>query len=235
MTSKFQIRAQISSERPPAVPSPLNGERVRVRGGQVVDLPIFLIASATASVYPAGYSLDAAPAPASHPKWRPAQSARPSIENSKNAASECSAISSNHRAVYPLPAAQEIHVVRRPVPDCIALRRKRNRASVRRPDAAAGICKRRSAGRAESPTVSSPPKWNFSAERGKWNWDSSSVGLMDELFQFKVLFAFPPLTLALSPLRGEGMPLRDSLNLVALMPTMGKARQMLPGNNFASC
>jgi hypothetical protein len=54
------------------------------------------------------------------------------------------------------------------------------------------------------PRVSSPPRWISSATRSQVTRDSSVNGLVRALPRFKRLFDFSPLTLALSPLRGEG-------------------------------
>jgi hypothetical protein len=54
------------------------------------------------------------------------------------------------------------------------------------------------------PTISFPPKWISCAGRGRWSWGSRRNDLADGFQIFKRLLAFSPLTLTLSPLRGEG-------------------------------
>ena len=172
-----------------AIPSPLNGQRVRVKGGQSGELPFCSHASPISPVFPVRYFLDVALAPVNQPKWCREQNARPSVLNSKTAGSGCFATSNTRHERHPVPGAQENRAVRRPIPDCIAPRHKRSQGNARQLDAAAEIYKPKTAGREEWPTISSPPKCFFSAGRGRWNVDSSSVVLAVERFQFKVLLA----------------------------------------------
>jgi hypothetical protein len=46
--------------------------------------------------------------------------------------------------------------------------------------------------------------WISCAKHGRLHWRSLSLGLMERSRQFKRWFAPSPLTLTLSPLRGEG-------------------------------
>jgi len=228
------------------IPSPLNGERARVRGGQINNLPFSLSALPIAPVSPAEHFLDALPAPVGQPRWYRARSAHFAIENSKIVACEYSVILNKRHAPRPVPDVQESRAARRPAPNCSVLRRKKNRGSVCQLDVAAEICRQKNAGRAGWPTISSPPRWNFSGGYGKLNWRSRRDGLVDasiefktridckagcfsfplpstgrgiegegwllfEAFKFcKAFFTLPPLTLALSPLRGEGNAPRNS-------------------------
>lgn len=235
MSFDFQNYNRIFHWRALAVPSPLNGERVRVRGGRVFDFQIASSVLAGELVSAAKYFPDAAHATASRTKSSRAQSAHPSIANSKTAASGCFAFSNMPRVACPSPVVPGIRAGRRPVPDCSVPRRRKNRDNVCRLDADAGICRRKSAGRAESPTTFFPPRWIFSARHGKGKPDSLRNYLTGLLFQFKRLFSFSPLTLTLSPLRGEGMALDNSFDSTVSPTAMVKKSIFCKQNSFTPC
>ena len=196
--------ARNTHARPTAIPSPLNGERVRVRGENLPLHPNVSSAWVISLVSQAEHSRDARRAPASLPRWHHVRTARPSVANSKTVAFECYEISDIHRVLRPLLVPLEIRAGLHPVQDCNAPLHNRNRDSIRRLCAACGICKRKRVGHGELPKASSRPKWTFSVAREPKNWDSLLMELMTDPFQFKRLLSFSPLTLALSPLRGEG-------------------------------
>jgi len=183
--------------------SPQRGEGLRVRGGQINPFSLILTASPTSPASPVLDFQDAVPAPASPPKSYRAQNARLLTENSKIAGFGCCVISNNHPAQRPLLAAQETHVVRHPVPDCIALRRSRNRGNAIPSGVVGEICKRKIAGHGGWPRVSFLPKWIFCVAPVPVPLHSSVIGLAEQTEKFK-RWVQPPLTLTLSPLRGEG-------------------------------
>ncbi len=233
MVAYDQTGVQATGRHTPVIPSPL---RDRVRGGQACGI-FFPGALPVARVSPVAYFPDGMPAPANRPKWNRARNVHPSIGNSKTVEFGCCVISSTHRASHPAHVVREVHAGRRPVPDGNELPRKKSRANVCRLDIVAGICRRKTAGRAGWPKIFSLPRWNLFAACGRWHWDSSRAGLTEADFQFKAQLYFmagysslplfstgggieravsmapmaggayrelPPLTLALSPLRGEG-------------------------------
>ncbi len=180
-------------------PSPLNGERVRARGEPTLDGPNFLSAwrgelASLARCFP-----DAGHAPANPPKWSRAPSAGLSAGNSKTAVSECYAFSDKHRAPRPLPGVPGIHAGCRPIPDCNAPRRNKNPERGGPFRVVAGICRPRNGGRAELPTIFSPPTWIFYAVLWRWRENSPLSGLSDGGLRFKCWFAFSPLALDPSP------------------------------------
>jgi len=192
MTSilNWQARLTVLRETPVIVPSPLNGERVRVRGGRRLACSISSNAWATAPASPVEHFPDALLALA------------------------CPAL-----------AAQANRAASHQVPGCNAPRHKRNRDSAARPCVVAGTCKRKSAGRGEWPTVSSRPTWILCGGHGRASWDSSRAGLAKCSGQFKRCWFFPPLTLALSPLRGEGMRY-DSLSKLRIATSSRNAHTL---------
>lgn len=197
--------AVVQSATPATVPSPLSGERVRVRGGYCPTRSISSTASATSPAAPVAHCPDALPVPASLPRLCRAQTERPSVVSSKTCVFVCCATLDTHRVLHPSFVAPEIRVDPHPVQDCSALRHNRNRGNGRRHCVAVETCRRRSGGRGESPITSSRPKWIFSASHERVNWNSSETGLTQPERHFKRCRLLPPLTLALSPLRGEGI------------------------------
>ena len=169
-------------------------------------LAIRNVSSATATLLasPVEHSLDALPVLVSRPKLSRAQSGHLSVASSKTVVFECCVTSNTRRVLCPSLVAREISVALRRVQGCNGPRHSRNRDSDRRHCAAAGICRRRSVGREESPTASSLPKWTLSARRERANWDSSLMDVTEDQSQFKRHLAISPLTLTLSPLREEG-------------------------------
>jgi hypothetical protein len=190
---------------PEAPPSPLNGERAGVRGENLRRLPDVSSASVISLVWSAANYQDVQPATANPPKSYRARTGRLSVASSKIVGSECCAISSNRRALGLSLGAPENRAALRPTQGCSAPQRKRNRGNDRRHCAGAGTCMRRSVDPGESPRVFSRPKWIFSAEPGRVNWDSSPLDLTENQLQFKRHLVISPLTLTLSPLRGEGI------------------------------
>ncbi len=235
MNFDFSNGNRIFQRRTLAVPSPLNGERARVRGGQVLEVPISSSVSAGELVFPAEHYPDAARVTASPPKSVRARTEHPAIANSKTAASGCFAISNTLPAVCRALVAPEIRAGRRPVRGCSAPRHRKNPDRMRRLGADAENCRQRNDGRGESPTAFFPPKWISSAGRGTGKPDSLRNDLTGRRFQFKRCFLFPPLTLALSPLRGEELALDDSLITSVSMPVTVASTRMFSGNYFASC
>jgi hypothetical protein len=63
----------------------------------------------------------------------------------------------------------------------------------------------RSGGLGELTTAFSLPTWIFAAGRGRVSWDSLQFELAMNAIRFKRLSSSSPLTLTLSPLRGEGI------------------------------
>ena len=187
-----------------ASPSPLNGERAGVRGEQVLNDSRFSGVSATSPASQAEHSLDGLLAPASRVKLFYAQSGPLSVASSKTVLSKCLVISSTHPAPCLSLVGLESRVALHQAQGCSALWQNRNRDNAHQPCAVVGTCKRRSAGRGELPTAFSRPTWIFYAGCERGNGDSSLVGLTKDLLQFKRLLAISPLTLTLSPLRGEG-------------------------------
>jgi hypothetical protein len=185
-------------------PSPLNGERAGVRGEAALARPMSQSASAASPVFPAASCPDATHAPAGPPKSSPESSARPSVENSKSASSECCATSNTHRELYPSLAAREGHAGGHRVPNCSGLRHNKSPDGVRRPCVAAGTYRQKTCGHAESPTASFLPTSPFCEAHGQFGWKSSRADLAEQVLRFKGRFAISPLTLTLSPLRGEG-------------------------------
>ena len=186
-------------------PSPLNGERAGVRGGHWTECSTASIASPASPFSPAEYSPDAPPAPANLPRSCRARIEHPSIASSRIAAFQCCAISNTLHAFCLRLVAQENRVARHPVPGCNAPQHKRNQGSAHRPYAVAGTCRRRSDGPGESPTASSRPKWTSCASDEQRSWDSRRTDLAKLPVQFKRCGLLSPLTLSLSPLRGEGI------------------------------
>lgn len=197
---------QSSFHHPPeATPSPLNGERAGVRGEKCVSHPVFSGALPDALAVLVEYFPNGLLAPANLPKWFLVRTARLVTENSKTVESGYCGIASSHRGLRLLLVVQETRVAHRRVLDCSGLRRNRDRGNGPQSCAAAEICRRQIVGRAESPTVASQPRWISSAMRGQGCWGSLANDLVGALPRFKRLFAFSPLTLTLSPLRGEGI------------------------------
>ena len=175
-----------------------------MRGDYWLTRSISSTASATSSASLAAHSQDVPHAPANPPKLCPAQTAHPSVVNSKTVGSRYCAISNTHLAPHPSPVAPENRVAHRPIPSCIALQRRRNRDNTYPPCVVAGTCMQKSDGRGELPTISFRPKWTFAADRERQSWGSSRADLTKPPGQFKSSRLLSPLTLALSPLRGEG-------------------------------
>lgn len=198
------LHARIDEGCSLAAPSPLNGERVGVRGGQSLGHPIFFDVSPNAHAFPAVRFPGAVPASANLSRWYRAQTGHLLTANSKTGASGCCVISDTHRGSHLLPGVRESHAARHPVPSCSALRRRKNPGCDHRPDAAAGICRPRTDGRARSPRAFFQPRWISCAKREPSRWSSSAIELTKPLKQFKPWLKLSPLTLALSPLRGEG-------------------------------
>ena len=189
------------------VPSPLNGERGRVRGGSAQQSLLSEKASfATAASFacPVRHFPDAALAFASQPKSFHESSARLSAASSRSGASRCSTLfSETHHAPHQLAGAQEIHADRHPVRDRSGPQHNRSRGSAHQFRAVAGTCKPRNNGREEYAKASSQPTWISSAEaalgvRACRDFVGGGGGVG------KSVLACPPLTLTLSPLRGEG-------------------------------
>jgi len=208
------------------VPSPLNGERVRVRGGSAHTLSHFESATtfppltpalsplrgegeasrvkAISSSSPVPHFPNAARGVASQPKSFRESSARLSIASSRSGASRCSILfSDTHHAPHQLAGAQGIHADLHPVPNCSEPPRNKSRGSGHQFRADGETYTPRNGGRGRCATVASQPKWISSAEvgRGLWAW-SDLVGKVSG--NCKSRLAAPPLTLTLSPLRGEG-------------------------------
>ncbi len=207
------------------VPSPLNGERVRVRGGQAHTHSHFESAMtfppltpalsplrgereasramAVSSACPAPHFPDAALVLAGQPKWFHESSAHLLVGNSRSDASGYSiSFSETYHAPHQLAGAQGIRVALHPVPDCSAPRHSRSRGSALESRAGGETCRLRSDGREECATASSQPTSISFAEGGRGLWWNDLVG--GAFGNCKSLLVCPPLTLTLSPLRGEG-------------------------------
>jgi hypothetical protein len=243
----------------PLVPSPLNGERVRVRGGaahrspsrsEPPDLPpltpalsplrgegetLALVAQVLARLLPSSrikrvrgdaqqrpsaeqasrekavlssspveHSRDEMLSSAGQPKSFHGPSAHLSTASSRSDAFQYSILfSATNPAQRPLPDARENRVARHPVPDCSAPRHNRSRSSAHQLYVGGETYTRRTDGReGYSRAFSRPTSISFAAAvRGWWTW-SDLVG--GALTAGKRVVIQPPLTLALSPLRGEG-------------------------------
>ncbi len=205
MKSEFHTLDPIAGERTIASPSPLNGERVGARGEPAIDHSLSSNASAASLVSPVAHFPNVARVFAGRSRLFRAPSERLSVVNSKNAVFQYYASSNNRRVRHLLPVVREIRADRRPVRGCNAPRHKTNQGNVCRPDAGGGICKPRTSGRGELPTIFSPPKWISCGGGGEFARNSLPMGVVGEIGWFKRYFAFSPLALTLSPLRGEGI------------------------------
>ena len=186
--------------------------------------PVFLLASAAVPVSPAEDFPCAVLGPANPPRSCPAQTERPSVVNSKTAASGCCATSDTHRAPRPSPDVPGNRAGHHRVRGCNALRRNRDRGNVPPLYVVAGICRLRIAGRAEWPITFFPPRWISCEALGQDRWDSSALDLTEGLLRFKRWIAHSPLTLTLSPLRGEGTAFTRRGNVRAsIVPPAHKA------------
>jgi hypothetical protein len=186
-------------------PSPLNGERAGVRGGNVQNQPEVSTASAIGPASLALRSADVWPGFADQPISCRESIEYPSTGSSKSGGSQCSGILDTRRERHLWLGAPGIRADHRPIPGCNGPRRRKNPGSVRQLCAGGGTYTPKTGGRAKSPRVSSPPKWSCAAAFAPRNWGSSALGLTLARFGFKPAIAFSPLTLALSPLRGEGI------------------------------
>ncbi len=152
-----------------------------------------------------GHSQDAQLASADPSRWSPSHNACRAIVGSRSGVSGCCATSDIPPARRPSSFAPGSRADLHPVRYCSGLRRSRNRECMAPPRAGGGTCRRQDAGPAESSRVSSPPKWSALA-RPWLSWRGSRRALVP-LGQRRSnsLAVIPPLTLTLSPLRGEGI------------------------------
>ncbi len=187
------------------VPSPLNGERVRVRGGQCLVRPTFSTAWTISPASSAEHSPGARRVAVNRPRWCHAQTGHLLVASSKSAGSQCCVTSNTRHALRRSPAAPESRAGLHRVPSCNAPRHKRNQGSAYQPCVVVGTCRLRNDGHAGWPTTSSRPRWTSGAGRERGNWGSLRIGLTRRTIHFKRLLLFSPLTLSLSPLRGEGI------------------------------
>jgi hypothetical protein len=209
------------------VPSPLNGERVRVRGDSARTLSHCESAIAfppltpalsplrgegetasrvrtTSPASPAERSPDAMRAFAGQPKSCRAQNECPSTASSKTGGLRCSTSrGGNYHAWRLHPGARESRVDLHRVPSCSEPQRSRSRGSAHPLYVADGTYMRKSVDHGEFATASSPPTWTFCEACGR-GLRASSEGIDGTHGERKSRLAFPPLTLTLSPLRGEG-------------------------------
>jgi hypothetical protein len=209
------------------VHSPLTGERVRVRGGSARGLSHFESATTFPPIIPAlspsrgegekasrGTATllassvlhfpDVMPAVASQPRSSPEQNECPSTASSRSDARRCSTwLSGKHRVPRRLCCVQGIHAGLRRVQDCSVPQHSKSLGSGHRFHADDEICTQRSGGHGASARFSSQPTWIFSAGLGEglWTWSDLVGGTSGDC---KSLLTAPPLTLTLSPLRGEG-------------------------------
>lgn len=197
-------------------PSPLNGERVGVRGESAAGHPTSANVLAVLSVCRALHLPDVATAIANPPRWCRAQKARLSAVSSKTSSSRCFLTANARHGERLAHGAWENHADHHPVPSCSEPRHNRN------PDSAfplcvdGEICKPKNDGRAELPKASLRSKWIVSSALWRWSLSSRTGGVLNRFSGVKPLLPFPPLTLALSPMRGEGEQ-PDSLHLVKLL------------------
>ena len=176
-----------------------------MRGGHWSERPVSSNAWATSPASPVEHFPDALLVPANPPRSYHVQTGHLSVANSKTAWSQCSVTSNTRLAPCLPPVDQGNHAASHPVQDCNVPQRKRNQDSAHQLCAVAGICKRKSAGLEGRPTNSFLPTWICAAGYGRVNWDSSQTDLTNRPAQFKPSWLLSPLTLALSPLRGEGI------------------------------
>lgn len=205
-------------------PSPLNGKRAGVRGEHHSTRRAALYASEVAPASPAAHCQREALLPAIQPRLSPVPTGHCGVGDSKTAGSECSATSNRHHGHYPSPAGQGNHAGGRPIPDCSAPRRSKSRARIFPLCVAGGIYNRQTFDHAKSATSSSRAMWISSGERGlsgQNSWQSDRIGRSDRHGDW---FFFAPLTLALSPLRGEGNPTRD--RRIHFAPALGMIPQL---------
>ena len=239
----------------PLVPSPLNGERDRVRGGHTHRPPQsrwVSLSTTASSVCPVPHFLDVVHAFANRPKWFRAQNECPSTASSKIDALQCSTSrEGKSRASHLLHDVLETRAGFHPTPDCNELQRSKSRDSGLPVCAGDETYKQRNADHGGCATASFRPTWTSFAKVGRVEWTYLSlVGvrrvackhgvhadahLSDETSVHRVpsalngekvaegrmrgghtsgsdscsfigrdQLALPPLTLTLSPLRGEG-------------------------------
>jgi hypothetical protein len=189
----FQPRGALS-------PSPLNA----VRCVPAHRSRAFSIVSPTSSASPARHFQYVEPEPANLPKSFHAQSARPLTANSKTGASQYFATSNTNLFLHQLPVAPASRVGIHPTRGCTVPPRSKNPGSILQFCAGDETCRRRSADRAATPKSSFLPRWISCAATSEFGKRSSSCVLAGTKEQFKSSRVRTPLTLALSPLRGEG-------------------------------
>ena len=231
MSLAFQSHCRIRCERPSASPSPLNGERAGVRGELAHDRSFFLNGSTAVRVASEAHFPDVARALAGHSRSFHAQSGRLLAANSRSVEFQCCAISDKSHGLFLLPVAREGRAGCHPVQGCNAPRHKTNRGCIRRLGVGGGICKRKISGRAGWPIISFPPRWIYAGAGGEFGENSWQVGVARGIVRFKSLFAFSPLALTLSSLRGEGTVVGGSTSSSDLR----LATTVICRTNFAEC
>ena len=125
------------------------------------------------------------------------------FDDSRTAASEHCAISDRCLVAHPQPGPPDSHVARHPIRCCTEPPRNKNPKHKDQTDGSGETCNRRTADGAGCAKVSFLRPLTFGATRGPCVVSSKS-GLSFDPLLFNNRFACPPLTLALSPLRGEG-------------------------------
>ena len=185
-------------------PSPLNGERAGVRGEKGVRHPTCWLASEVVRVSRALHWPDAAPVPADPTRLCLERNARRAVGDSKTAGSRCFVTVDTRHVFGPCSAEVETRVGARPIRGCNGPRHSRNPGSVRPACVVGGTCSPRIAGRGECAIAFSRPKGLSRAVREQLAERSSRNGIRHHHTILKRLAALSPLTLTLSPLRGEG-------------------------------